>query len=99
MIERGHDLPVKRQVQLLSISRGSVYYQPRSVSAEDLALMRRIDVLHLDYPFAGRRRHPGGQAARLDANEADGHRGDLPQTQYQQHRATGSISTCCAGLR
>lgn len=55
MIERDHDLPVKRQAQLLSISRGSVYYLPRSVSPDDLALMRRIDELHLDYPFAGAR--------------------------------------------
>lgn len=55
MIERGHDLPVKRQAQLLGISRGSVYYQPRSVSPDDLALMRRVDELHLDYPFAGAR--------------------------------------------
>jgi putative transposase len=55
MIERDHDLPVKRQAQLLSISRGSVYYLPRSVSPGDLALMRRIDELHLDYPFAGAR--------------------------------------------
>jgi putative transposase len=37
------------------IIRGAVYYQPRPVSALDLAIMRRIDVLHLDYPFAGSR--------------------------------------------
>ena len=55
MIERGHDLPVKRQAQLLNISRGSVYYLPRPVSPDDLALMRRIDELHLDFPFAGAR--------------------------------------------
>jgi putative transposase len=46
---------VTRQAQLLSISRGSVYYQPHPISADDLALMRRIDELHLDYPFAGAR--------------------------------------------
>ena len=40
---------------MLEISRGSVYYLPRPVSAADLALMRRIDELHLDYPFAGSR--------------------------------------------
>jgi putative transposase len=55
MIDREHDLPVIRQAKLLSISRGSVYYRPRPVSAEDLAIMRRIDELHLDYPFAGSR--------------------------------------------
>ncbi len=55
MIDRGHDLPVVRQARLLGISRGSVYYLPRATSADDLAVMRRIDELHLDYPFAGAR--------------------------------------------
>lgn len=55
MIDRDHDLPIIRQAKALNISRGSVYYKPRPVSAEDLALMRRIDKLHLDYPFAGSR--------------------------------------------
>jgi len=55
MIDRNDDLPVSRQAKVVGISRGSVYYQPRTVSADDLALMRRIDELHLDYPFAGSR--------------------------------------------
>jgi putative transposase len=55
MIGRDHDLPVMRQAQMLNISRSSVYYLPRPVSPSDLALMRRIDELHLDYPFAGAR--------------------------------------------
>ena len=55
MIDRSHALPVVRQAKLLSLSRGSVYYKPRAVSAADLAIMRRIDELHLDYPFAGSR--------------------------------------------
>jgi putative transposase len=55
MIDRSHDLPLSRQAKVLSISRGSVYYKPRPVSAGDLAIMRRIDELHLDYPFAGSR--------------------------------------------
>jgi putative transposase len=55
MIDRTHDLPVSRQTRELGISRGSVYYLPRAVSDADLALMRRIDELHLDYPFAGSR--------------------------------------------
>ncbi len=55
MIDRDHDLPVARQSRVLNISRGSVYYKPRPVSREDLALMRRIDELHLEYPFAGAR--------------------------------------------
>src|SRR5277367_5143429 len=55
MIDREHDLPIKRQAEVLSISRGSVYYQPRPVSEHDLLLMRKMDELHLNYPFAGRR--------------------------------------------
>ena len=55
MIDRDHDLPVVRQARVLNISRSSVYYLPRPVSPGDLALMRRIDELHLDYPFAGAR--------------------------------------------
>lgn len=55
MIDRNHKLPVVRQAKALNISRGSVYYTPRPVSPEDLALMRRIDQLHLEYPFAGSR--------------------------------------------
>jgi putative transposase len=55
MIDRKHKLSLTRQARALKISRGSVYYQPRPVSVADLALMRRIDELHLDYPFAGSR--------------------------------------------
>jgi putative transposase len=55
MIDRTHDLPISRQAKALSISRGSVYYLPRPVSAADLAIMRRLDRLHLEYPFAGSR--------------------------------------------
>jgi putative transposase len=55
MINRTHALPVVRQCQLLGLSRSTAYYQPTLVSAADLVLMRRIDALHLDYPFAGAR--------------------------------------------
>src|SRR5271168_1417882 len=55
MIDRAHDLPIARQAEALNISRGSIYYLPRPVSAADLALMRRIDELHLEFPFAGSR--------------------------------------------
>jgi putative transposase len=55
MIDRDHELPVKRQAELVGISRGSVYYHPEPVSQADLALMRRIDELHLEHPFAGSR--------------------------------------------
>jgi len=55
MIDRNHDLPIARQAKALNISRGAVYYKPQPVSAEDLAIMRRIDELHLAHPFAGSR--------------------------------------------
>ncbi len=50
-----HDLPVYRQATALGDSRGAVYYKPRPMSAADLKIMRRLDELHLDYPFAGSR--------------------------------------------
>ena len=55
MIDREHDLPITRQVEILKISRGSVYYPPRPVSSADLEIMQRLDRLHLEYPFAGSR--------------------------------------------
>ena len=55
MIDRTHQLCISRQAQLLGISRGSVYYQPKQVSEEDLVLMRKLDELHLEYPFMGAR--------------------------------------------
>ena len=55
MIDRSHKLSVARQAQVLKLSRSGVYYQARPVSAADLVIMRRIDELHLDYPFAGSR--------------------------------------------
>jgi putative transposase len=55
MIDRTHQLPIQRQAELLGISRGTVYYHPEPVSEADLRLMRRIDELHLEHPFAGSR--------------------------------------------
>ncbi len=55
MIDRTHALPVMRQCQLLKLARSTAYYQPTPVSETVLALMRRIDALHLAHPFAGAR--------------------------------------------
>lgn len=55
MIDRDHDLPLTRQAEVLRLSRSTLYYQPRPVSSEDLGIMRRLDELHLNYPFAGSR--------------------------------------------
>ena len=55
MIDGSHALPRSRQAEALGISRSSLYYQPEPVSPADLTLMRRMDELHLAYPFAGSR--------------------------------------------
>jgi len=63
MIDREHDLPITRQAEVLRISRGSVYYLPRPVPEADLAIMRRLDRQHLEFPFAGARMLRGMLAA------------------------------------
>ncbi len=71
MTDRDHELSLTRQAELLGISRGSLYYQPRPVREDDLRLMRRIDELHMEFPFAGSRmmkgllRQEGFTAGRL----------------------------------
>lgn len=55
MIDRAHELPLATQAQLLGIARSTLYREPAPVSASDLAVMRRVDELHLEYPFAGSR--------------------------------------------
>src|SRR3954447_2455527 len=55
MIDRSHPLPITQQAKALGISRGSVYDLPRPVPAADLATMRRMDELRLEFPFAGSR--------------------------------------------
>ena len=55
MIDASHKLPVTRQAELLDLSRSNIYYLPRPPSKVDLVLMRRMDELHLNYPFAGAR--------------------------------------------
>jgi len=55
MIDRTHNLSIVRQCEILELARSTAYYTPKPVSPEDLALMRRMDELHLEYPFAGSR--------------------------------------------
>ena len=70
MIDRTHPLPVRWQCQLLKLARSTAYYHPTPISETTLALMRRIDALHLQYPFAGARmlrdllRHEGHAIGR-----------------------------------
>lgn len=55
MIDKEHDLSITKQAKVLDISRSGVYYKARATNAADLAIMRAMDELHLNYPFAGSR--------------------------------------------
>jgi putative transposase len=66
MIDREHELPLVRQAVLVGLSRGAIYYEPRPLPERDLQLMRRMDELHLEHPFAGSR-------MLRDLLNADGH--------------------------
>ena len=105
MIDGHHGLSITKQAQALGISRGSVYYLPRPVSSADLAVMRRIDELHLEFPFAGSRmlcdllnregiaigrRHVATLMKRMRIEACTGNR-----TRRNRHRVTRSIPTCC----
>ena len=72
MIIKTHALPVKRQAELLEISRSNVYYLPVPTSEKDLALMRAIDELHLEYRFLG-----APQLSRILARQGHPHAGRL----------------------
>ncbi|MGU3779471.1 hypothetical protein [Burkholderia metallica] len=55
MIDRAHTLPVSKQAKLVGIARSSAYYRPHPVSESDQLLIRRIDQLQMEFPFAGAR--------------------------------------------
>ena len=63
MIDPEHDLPIVKQAEAAGIARSTVYYLPRPATAADLELMRQIDRLHLEFPFAGARMLRGHLAA------------------------------------
>jgi putative transposase len=63
MIDRGHALSVTKQAGATGVARSTVYYLPRPVPAADLTLMRQIDELHLEFPFAG-----GSEGTRGNGN-------------------------------
>lgn len=107
MINREHKLSVVRQCELLGLPRSGVYQQPRPVSAENFALMRRIDELHLEHPFAGARMLRdmlwdegdwiGRNHVAGDAHAQDGHPGAVPQAQHQPpRRRTSGLSVSFA---
>lgn len=56
MIDRGHKTPLTRQADLLRLGRSSLYYLPRPVPAGELAAIRTMDEMHLNYPFSGTRK-------------------------------------------
>lgn len=92
MIDRDHDLPVRRQCALLDVARASFYYAPVPIPQAELALMRRLDALHLAHPFAGSRmlrdllRHEGWTIGRTRVRTAMRRMG--LQTLYQRPRTT-----------
>lgn len=106
MIDHDNQLPVSRQAKLLGISRTNVYYLPKSESQADLALMRRIDELHPERPFAGARmlrdivRREGFQVGRKRMSTLMKKMGiqalyRKPNTS-KRHAALRFIRTCCA---
>ena len=95
MVERGGRLSLRRQSELLGLSRSSLYYTPRGASAEDLGLMRRLDELYLEHPFYGSRQdgssssprgYGGRSAPGPGADAGDGTRGAVPQAAARAFR-------------
>ena len=96
MIESGHPkLSLTRQCRLLRVSRSSLYHRPKGESAENLALMRRIDELFLKCPFYGSRqmvRHLWREGVRMGRHRdaLDGPAGHLPSARttrpHPEHR-------------
>ena len=70
MIEPEGPLSLSRQCVLLGVSRSSLYYRPKGESAENLALMRRMDEFHMDYPFYGSRQMGTSNNCRVAGTEA-----------------------------
>ena len=107
MIDREHGLPLAGQAQELGISRGSIYCLARAMPEADLAIMRRVDELHLLYPFASsweaaRFASAGGYLSRPTAcRDAEMGLEALyrPPNTSEPAPGTRSIRTCCASWR
>ncbi len=109
MVAPGRRLSVSRQCVLLGVSRSSYYYRPKGESCENLALMRRMDKLHMDHPFYGSRqmmrhlRREGVTAGRHRVRRLMGLMG-MEAIYRRPRRAdrtrnTGASPTCCAVSR
>ena len=108
MIDRDHELSVSKQAEAVGIARSTVYYLPRPVPAADLDLMRQIDKLHTEFPFAGARMlrrllaANGSKVGRRHVKTLMSRMGiealyRRPRTTRNRSRATRSIRICCAG--
>ena len=105
MIDRTHDLPLIRQAEVLKLSRSSVYYLPRPMSPATLAIMRRIDELHLEFPFAGSRMlrdllygegiEIGRERVARMMKRMSMRRSIAGRTRRSRRRDTRSTRTCC----
>jgi putative transposase len=78
MIDRAHSMPITRQCRLLELSRSSVYYQAVPLPEATLALMRRIDEIHLKLPFYGSRKI-------RDQLQREGHKVNRKKVQRLMH--------------
>ena len=56
LVDRNEALSIREQCELLGLNRSSLYYESRPETEENLALMRRLDELNLNYPVYGSRR-------------------------------------------
>ncbi len=81
MIRVCPELSIRRQCELLGVSRSGLYYEPVGTDPEELALMRRIDEIHLKWPFYGSRK------------VTETLRGS--RTRARRLRKTLSTRTCC----
>lgn len=105
MIDRSHSLCVVRQARELRISRCSVYYLPAPVSRTNLAIMRHIDELHLDFrsradgccpTCCGRKASGSAGGACHYADEEDADQGDLSPPEYVKTGAGAQSSPLSA---
>ena len=87
MVERpGKDLSVRRQCALVGVARSGVYRPKPVTGADDLAVMRRIDELHLELPFYGSRRCREPASSRHKSG-SDGPRAASPVPEPSHPRA------------
>ena len=109
MIDPAHELSITNQAEALNISRGSVYYLPRPVPDADLTIMRRLDRLHLEFPFAGSRMLQGllvAEGHKIGRRHVKtlmkgwkSRRFIADRVRRSRNPVTRSTRICCAGWR